>query len=593
MRVEKNLSVLAALAPLFALVLTALTLPAVTQAQDLATVKPVVACEHLAKTDFTSVADAPVVITSAAIVRTVKGPFCEVKGSIAPAIGFVVSLPVEHWTQRYLEVGCGGLCGSIRAQVEHASGFIPALNGELVVASDNLGHDNTNGGPMDATFASDPQKLIDFAYRGNHQTTVVTKALIKAFYGQPQRFAYFMGCSDGGREALMEAQRYPDDFDGISAGATAGMFAVQNAFYHVWNTVSDRRANGSYILPDAKVQMLHKAVLATCDTLSGVDDGVLQDPRACKFDPAVLQCAKGAADQAGCLTGEELATVRKLYNGAQDGQGHTFTFGVAPGSELTWHLPTASLQPLAPSNEPMMQGDDAKLVHDMMLDDPTPSDATLEGFSFSQHQFDRVSVRAPLFNAMNTNLKAFAAHGGKLIMYHGWSDTSVTPGVSIAYYQGVQKYLGVAQTDAFLRLFLIPGMSHCAGGEGNDQFDLLSALMAWTEKGQAPDKLITAKAPVPPGGPPSMQQMMKMIHAPANPYASPPEDYAAARPVYPFPYIARYSGKGDAKDAANYQPALSPAGMATAAPVPALGLIGPDNQKAYQVRNGRLVVITP
>ena len=554
---------------------------------NLPVVKPVQDCAALAGTPLDHVADTPARVQSATVIETAKGPFCKVLGNIEPSIGFEVDLPVQHWTQRYFQGGCGGLCGMRAAGISNASRCAPALNGEFVVAGDDMGHEAKMGGPGEAEFARDPQLRIDFAYRGNHATARVAKALIKAYYGQAPRYSYFMGCSDGGREALMEAQRFPEDFDGISAGDPAALFQLQNSFYHAWNVLSDRRADGSNILLPAKRQLVHDAVIARCDTLSGVQDGLLQDPRACDFKPAALRCAAGAADTSRCLTDEEVAVVQKLYDGAGDGQGHVYTFGAQRGSEQQWGLPNDA------KGTSMSEGMAARSISMVILPTVSPAEADVSKFAINDANLQRVSQLAPLYDATNTNLKPFAAHGGKLILWHGWSDTSITPGVSIAYYQGVQKFVGKAATDRFMRLFLLPGVGHCGGGDGYDQIDLLSPLMAWTELKRAPTQLIagkTAQAQGGPGGgpvgggpPPGGMRM-------PGPVADAAPVFTATRPVYPYPYIPHYTGKGDPKDAASYEQIISPVKLPEAFGSEATQLIGPDNQKSYRVQDGKLVV---
>ena len=256
--------------------------------QNLPVVKPILSCNQLAKTELSQAAGATVTIKSATVTDTPKGHFCKITRNIDPTIGFEVDLPMDHWTQRYAQGGCGAYCGDVHVGLNHTGSCMPALNGEFTVASDDLGHSgftmSSPGG--DAAFGADPQKKIDFAYRANHETALVSKALIKAFYGQPQKFAYFVGCSDGGREALIEGQRFPDDFDGISAGAPVSIINIHNSFFHAWDGPANKRADGSAILIRSRLAILHDAVVAHCPTLSGVADGLLEDPRACKFDPA-------------------------------------------------------------------------------------------------------------------------------------------------------------------------------------------------------------------------------------------------------------------------------------------------------------------
>ena len=241
--------------------------------QNLPVVEPVVSCGQLAKAELRQAVGASVTIKSATEFDTEKGKYCKVSGTIAVAVGFEVDLPMDHWTQRYLEGGCGGMCGSVRANIGNAGSCMPALNGEFVVAGDDMGHSGGMGGPGGGamgSFGTDPDARIDFAYRANHETTLAAKALIKIFYGQPQKYSYFVGCSDGGREALAEAERYPNDFDGISAGAPVLLINLHNSFFHGWEGAVNKRADGSPILLRSRMSIVHDAVLAHCPTLSGV-----------------------------------------------------------------------------------------------------------------------------------------------------------------------------------------------------------------------------------------------------------------------------------------------------------------------------------
>jgi hypothetical protein len=563
---------------------------------------PVISCEQLAKIDFIKTASVPMHITAARITSTPKGSFCQVTGSIAPRIGFEVYLPAEHWTQRFLQTGCGGLCGNININVGNAQRCTPALNGEFVVSSNDMGH---AGSMMDASWAADPQKRIDFAYRANHLTALASKAIIQRYYGKQTAFSYFMGCSDGGREALMEAQRYPDDFDGISAGAPAAFFQFQNSFFHAWNVVGNLRPDGTSILLKGKLPVLHRAVIEHCSTQSGVNDGLLANPFACKIDPAWLpHCKTGAKDTDQCLSSEEIAAAMRLYAGASDAQGQQFVLsGQVPGSELNWPVPAT------PDGQPMSVMMAMPALQYVLLPETMPGMKSLAAFPLTQKNFDRVAALAPLYNAANTNLGKFSQHGGKLIMWHGLADDSVSPGFSIAYYRGVQKALGAAATDRFLRLFLLPGVGHCGHGEGYDQIDILSALMAWTEQAQAPAMILStkvaqdprafppmdgkppmaAKPPMGKGKPSAAAQFHGMM-PPSSPLADAGKPALATRPVYPYPYIAHYLGHGDALDAANYAPVRSVAFDALTFGEPAIGYIGPDNQKNYVVKDGKLEV---
>ena len=566
----------------------------------LAAVKATVPCSTLAEVALHDALGTEVAL-QAATVDTPKGPFCHVTGLIAPAIHLEVDLPVDHWTQRLLQVGCGGLCGMINASIGNAGTCQPALNGEFVVAATDMGHQAQMGAPGEGDFAADPQKRIDFAYRANHLTVLAAKALIKAYYGQPQQFAYFSGCSDGGREAMMEAERYPDDFNGISAGAPAMYFQVQNSLNHAWTQASNTRPDGTKILQRAKLEILHAAVIEHCDTLDGVKDGLLTDPRACKVDPHWVTCSAKAEDTASCLTPEEWTAANKLYMGPTDAHGrHFLPGGWQPGSELQWAggmfgggPPPRQRQdddagPMPSGPPPPRRGPGGGMVASMapvVFGAVTPADTNIAAYPFTMEQFYRATALHGLNDATDTDLRPFASHGGKLIMYHGWSDTSIAPMISVAYYTAVQHELGVANVDHFLRLFMIPGMGHCGGGDGFTQFDTLSPLMAWVEQGRAPAMLVADKIEAGHGmaGPDGRGGRQQTV-----PYARPNQPAQASRPIYPFPQLAHAQGS-DPAAASDFVPAPSDVtGPATQSWVGS-DLLAGKALPFYTIRDGKLV----
>jgi feruloyl esterase len=360
-----------------------------------------------------------------------------VKGVIAPNNHFEARLPVAGWTQRYVQLGCGGLCGVLQIRVEHAEQCDPVNSHGLVLASTDMGH--SGHGMGDGGFGNDPALRTDFAYRGVHLTALAVKALIKLYYGQPQRYAYFSGCSDGGREALMEAERFPDDFNGIAAGAPALNFQLQNTFYHAWMAVSNHRPDGSAILLAAKLPALHAAALAACDALDGLKDGEIDNPQACRFDPAAARCAPGQAPSDACLTPEEVAVARKFYQGPTDSSGRRFLAGGPQvGSELAWR---GVYVPETPDG--MVVSTDAALgtIKYLAFAQNPPASYTLKDFKFDQSTLDALKTEHPLYDAGDTDLSAFQANGGKLLMWHGWSDPHISPLNSIAFYTGVQAKL--------------------------------------------------------------------------------------------------------------------------------------------------------
>ena len=554
---------------------------------DLAVIKPVTPCAELAKADLSKVADSSGTVKSAELVDTPKGQFCKVVAEFEPMIDVTVNLPVDLWTQRYVMSGGGGGAPGPNGYVQ-AGTCTPALNGEFAISGNNLGHfagtrDLLNVQSWD--WGKDPQKRIDWAYRANHVTVLATKALIKSYYGQAPRYSYFLGCSEGGREALIEAQRFPDDFDGVSAGAPAALQTGNETTFHLWIVQANRRADGTNIVMPEKRKLVHDAMLAQCDTLSGVKDGLLQDPSACHFNPATLQCPSGKADTSGCLTAEEVGVFKKLYEGATDAQGKHLLFGLEYGGEAQWLLANS------PTAEPPRARLAALQKAFVMLPEVTPSIADFtKPIEFTEAGFKLGSTLSPLYDGLNTNLKPFAARGGKLILWHGLTDFLIPPRVSLAYYQGVQKVMGAAAADQFMRLFLLPGVGHCGGGDGYDQLDTLSSLMAWVETKQAPKSIATGiRAERRGPGPNPAANPNEGTPRPSAPYATPMPKLSATRPVFSYPSIAHYTGTGDPKDGTNYEPAKGWTAPAKS-DYQVLKLIGPDNQHNYAAKNGQLVV---
>ena len=523
------------------IILMAASWPAVSRAntghvglRNLPALAPVTSCESLRATDLSGVADRPVHIRSAMKATDSSAhAYCKVDGYVEPAVKFEVHLPLRGWTQRYLQLGCGGLCGVLRVRPgDYEQACVPAARGDLALASTDMGHEDR----MDGSWAADnPQARIDFAYRGVHVTALVAKALIHRFYGHAPRFSYFSGCSDGGREALMEAQRYPHDFDGIAAGAPALNFTVQNSFYHGWNALSNTGADGRAILTASKLPLLHAAAIAACDATDGLKDGLISEPRRCNFDPGVVQCRSGESPST-CLTAAQVEVARRIYAGAHDARGRKLIVGgPMPGSELAWagvYVPKGPGQPIFSA---MIATGSLKYLY---YPRPLPASWTLKDLKFDQATLDSFPYRG-MYDATNPDLSAFRAAGGRLLMWHGWSDQHISPLNSIVYYQAVQRLMGADRVMKFARLFLIPGVYHCGGGDGLSQFDVLTPLMAWVEGGAAPDRLLASQVQSSGEGAPRVVR---------------------TRPVFPFPEVARYAGHGSIDD---------PASFISAPPVPA------------------------
>ncbi len=542
------------------------------EAQELAAlapVSPVVDCASLAGTDISAAVGAPTHVESAKAVAAGKpAPYCDVTGYVESAIRFEVRLPLTTWTQRFVQTGCGGLCGNLNIRLENDAGCAPATHGEVALASTDMGH----SGGMDGQFGEKNYQLrIDFAYRGVHVTTLAAKALIAKFYGQGPRYSYFAGCSDGGREALMEAQRFPQDFNGITAGAPAMNFTTQNTFYHGWNALVNTGGDGKPILTADKLPILHKAVVAQCDAADGLKDGLISDPLSCHPDLTVVEC-KAGQDAASCLTAAQVKVARDIYAGAHDTEGNKLVLsGPLPGSELAWegvYIPRAGQQ--GTMSAMIAPGTLKYLAYEKN----PPAGYTLADLKFDRATFKATTQLHALYDATDPDLTPFEDAGGKLILWHGLADPHISPLNTIAYYTAMEKLMGKQTVEKFARLYLFPGGYHCGGGEGPFTVDLLSAIMAWVERGDAPNALIASQgsggggAPVPGGpagggppmGPPpgAMGGMPPMGPGglPPNMAGGPPAEMtmrpARTRPVFPYPQTAKYTGTGSADDAKNW-----------------------------------------
>lgn len=521
---------------------------------DLAAKAPVMSCADLARVDLSGVADKPIHVTEATEVADGKpAPYCRVLGYVEPAVRFEVRLPLRYWTQRYLQTGCGGLCGRLGIRTGNDMGCAPSQRGELALASTDMGHSAD-----DEAWSADPQKRIDFAYRGVHVTALTAKALVERFYGQKPRYSYFAGCSDGGREALMEAQRYPDDFDGITAGAAAMNFVAQNTFYHGWQARVNVDAGGKVVLGPEKMPVLHAAALESCDATDGLKDGLIADPRACRFDPAVVQCKPGQ-DPATCLSADEVEVARKIYRGAHDADGRKLTIsGPQVGSELGW--PGVQVPRAAGGQDIGSRSFATEVVCGLARDNPAPGGCSLNDLGFDARSFERLKALHAIYDATDPDLSRFERGGGKLILWHGWADQHISPLNSIAYHRAMRDVMGEGRVKAFARLYLFPGGSHCRGGEGPFNVDLLSAIMSWVETGQAPHRLIashtTGGEPRPGGeGGPGSEGRATLARAPG---LLPPTEGKVdrSRPVFPYPLVARYTGKGSIDEAASFVEAM-------------------------------------
>ncbi|NKB44528.1 MAG: tannase/feruloyl esterase family alpha/beta hydrolase [Alphaproteobacteria bacterium] len=495
------------------------------------------ACAALRSNDFTGIPDAPTAITGTAIVPASEGlpEYCRVRGTIAPAISFELRLPTKTWKEKFLMQGCGGMCGIINM----AAGE-DALARNYAVINQNMGHDSQ---PFVATWAyNNLQAEIDFGYRSTHVTAVAAKVLVEAYYGKAPDYSYFKGCSTGGRQAMVQAQRFPWDFDGIISGAPVLNEVGDGMLHLVWSGRANLDDDGKPILSSEKLPLIRNAVLNQCDAYDGVEDGVLQDPRTCDWQPSQLQCL--GQDRSNCLTSAEIAAVERIYAGAYNSKGERlFPGGMSKGSEYEWSPVFVAPKGVIPTrlNRDGMIGQFARYLAYWQDGDGPGSDLTT--FDFDRDP-PRLALTEALYNAQNPDLRKFRDAGNKLVLYHGWDDMEIPPGLSIDYYETATNTMGGPEaTQEFFRLFMIPGMAHCRRGPGADAFDKISALEAWVETGKAPDALTSyhLKKPQAYNGLPRIRHPISE------------DDYDWSRPVYPYPASAVWSGEGDWKDDASWK----------------------------------------
>ncbi len=520
--------------------LGALALAAAAQAQvpagAPATVGTEAACASLPLEDFAALPDAPTQVTASRFVAgSPRSPaYCEVQAYVAPQVGFELRLPARDWNAKFAHIGCGGFCGGIFAT---ACDSVVA-RGYACVATD-MGHKST---ALDATWAyNNLQGEIDFGYRATHVVTVAGKAITERFFGKGPQRSYFMGCSTGGRQGFVEAQRFPWDYDGIIAGA-AVIDETGDGMALLWNVISTHDADGRPLLQPADLERVHAAAIARCDLDDGVKDGLIGDPRTCGFDPAELICAPGTSGN--CLTKVQADAVRKVYSGPVDSKGkRLYTGGALPGSELNW-IGNYVSRDGGPSTYFRFMTDMFRFMNFM----PDAGPRWKIGDFDWDRDYKRLGLMESLYSGSNPDLRKFKAAGGKLLAYQGWADQSVLPLNLVDYYETAERTMGGrAATQEFFRLYMIPGMNHCLGGEGAHAVDYLSYLEAWVEQGKAPDMMLSAHPK------PEVTQRQQ--------YGAPPPTGAQVqftRPLYPYPMQPKYKGKGDPNDAANYVPQPPP-----------------------------------
>jgi feruloyl esterase len=427
--------------------------------------------------------------------------FCRVAATLRPtddsAIEIEVWLPIAGWNGKFLAMGSGGWGGAIDYQ-----GLNYALSRGYATSATDDGHEGQGG----SFVLGHPEKFIDFAYRSEHEMTIKAKAIIRSFYGRDPRYSYWDGCSGGGREGLLQAYRYPDEFDGVIAGDPA---TFRRNAWALWLANVTFKDPASYI-PPSKYSMIHQAVLDACDKIDGLKDGLIDDPTRCHFDPEVLQCKEG--DAPSCLTARQVQTARVILSPAVTANGQEIFPRLEPGTELRWAR-------LAGGPEP------AGLFLDyfkyLVFKDPhwDWKSFDLERDAALSSEIDKNTI------ALNADLTPFAHHGGKLLLYHGWADQQVAPGATVEFYDSIVNESGGA-SPAWVRLYMAPGMAHCMGGEGPDDFDKLSVMEQWVEQGKVPGQIIASHS----------------INGKID----------RTRPLCPYPQVAWYQGTGSTDDAANF-----------------------------------------
>lgn len=500
------------------------------------------ACASLANgtnaAKFVQIPEARTTILTARIQPAVRDlpETCRVEGIVAPSVGFLLHLPVDNWNGKFMMVGCGGACGLfLPFRIE------PPLVRNYAVVTTDMGH---KGGPANFSFAyQNLQGAIDFGFRATHVTAVAAKELVATFYERRASRNYYMGCSTGGRQGLMEAQQYPTDFEGIISGAPPLDQTGDSAFHLNWIVRSNVSANQTPILTAARLPLIHDAVLAACDANDGLKDGVLQNPLACTWDPGAIACEDGQQGSS-CLSADEVTVVRKIYSGATNSKGEPLYFGMPRGSEDQWGM-------LINIGEPPGTG----AIGESMLRYASFFDFPGADYSIMEFDYDedppRLATMERLYNVQNPDLRKFKAAGGKLISFFGWNDNNIPGGAMVDYYETVMRTMGGERpTQEFYRLFMLPAVNHCQYGLGGGEVDWITALEDWVEKGIAPDSVIAhhmVKEPYPliPGEP--WAQMAR--------HPLPAGSFDRARPVYAYPDVARWSGKGDVNSPASWKKA--------------------------------------
>jgi feruloyl esterase len=490
-------------------------------------------CEALRYADFSGIADAPTQVTDTRVVTASAGfpAHCRAQGYIAPNIGYELRLPLDGWNGKFFYAGCTGHCGIAAGSRWAEECNYPLSKGYACIVSD-LGHRGTPGDGLWAYRRLEAK--VDFAFRATHRTAVSGKAITQRFYAAAPEKSYYMGCSTGGRQGLIEAQRFPWDVDGIIVGAPVVSQAGTSLDF-IWNLQTLADPNGAPVLTAADLDLLHRAAVAASDADDGLEDGVIGDPLAAAFDPQTLACREGQSSE--CLSASKMEAALRIYAGPTNLAGAKLYpgAGLPPGSERGWSifLPRSGDGPPAGGS-----GIDSMRY---MVTDWGP-EWQAGDFDFDL-DYKRLGEGEALYAASDPDLRAFKAAGGKLLLYQGWADPIIAPMNSLDYYQAVERTMGGRETtEDFFRLFMVPGMHHCFGGDGAFAIDYISAMEAWVERGEAPEVLQAAHLE-------GQHDASSMIRR----FPVDTELVQFTRPVFPYPGKARYRGRGDPDDAASFE----------------------------------------
>jgi tannase/feruloyl esterase len=432
--------------------------------------------------------------------------FCRVQATLTPTkdsdIKVEVWLPAAGWNGKFVAVGNGIWAG----QLSYSAMADPLKQGYAVATTDT-GH---AGSGLDAKWAvGHPEKLVDFGFRAVHQMVVAGKEAIHAFYGSKPQRSYWNSCSTGGRQGLMEARRYPDDFDAISAMAPANPMTALMV-QSMWVGWAPKHAPGAALSPQA-MGMVHAAAIKACDKLDGLEDGLIEDANHCGFDPATLACKPG--ETASCLTGPQVDALHMIYGGVPDAAGKVILPGWPVGSEM-------QLAMLMGGNEPFPVA--TSYFRDLVYAGQPGWDWKVS--DYAKEWADGRSYGGDILDVAPADLRKFFARGGRLLLSHGWTDGLIPANNSVLFYSNLLGAIPESEHGQF-RLFMVPGMDHCGGGEGASTFDPLGTLDAWTTSGHAPERIVATRTPSP------------------NPNA--PKLTPISRPLCPYPLLATYDGKGD------------------------------------------------